>query len=156
MLKKFLALSLLFLVAGCSVPNKELKIFFFKEDKLVAVSREFPTNEAPVLVAIHQLMLGPSDAETAQGIMTEIPNGTRARKVEVIGDTAIIDLNSRLADYGGGSAKVRGLLAQIVNTATNARGVKKVILKLEGADEFKLGSEGYIVDHPLGRDDVKY
>ena len=155
MIKRYLCLLLLLAVAGCSVPNKQLQIFFFKEDKLVSVSRDLPTNEAPIMVAIDQLLLGPTDSETAQGIMTEIPNGTRATKVEVMGDTVIIDFNSRLAEYGGGSAKVRGMMAQIVYTATNVRGIKKVILKLEGSDQFTLGSEGYEVDHPLERSDVK-
>lgn len=155
-LKPLAVFALLLIVAGCSVPSKQLSIYFFKEDKLVPVARELPTVENPVSVAIDQLLKGPSDTETSQGIMTEIPNGTRAIDVSVVGDTAIINFNSRLAEYGGGTATVRGILAQIVYTATDVRGVKKVILKLEGNDQFTLGSEGYTVDHPLDRDDVKF
>ena len=155
-LKHLALFALLLVMAGCSVPSKQLSIFFFKEDKLVAVARELPTVEDPVSVAIDQLLMGPSDTETSQGIMTEIPNGTRAIDVRVIGDTAMINFNGRLAEYGGGTSKVRGILAQIVYTATGVKGVKKVILKLEGNDQFTLGSEGFTVDHPLERDDVKF
>jgi spore germination protein GerM len=154
-MKKILLLFILVAVAGCSVPSKALNIYFFKEGKLFAVARDLPTIENPVLIAIDQLMQGPNDQETSSGIMTEIPNGTRATKVDVEGDTAIINFNSRLNEYSGDNAKVRELVAQIVYTATSVRGIKKVILKLEDADQFTLGSGGYTIDHPLERDDVK-
>jgi spore germination protein GerM len=153
--KKLLVLLLLVVVAGCSVPNKDLNIFFFKDEKLIAVKRDLPTIENPVLVAMYQLMQGPNDQETASGIMTEIPNGTMAVKVEVMDDTAIINLNSKLTEYQGSTAKAKALVAQIVYTATNVKGIKRVILKLEGSDQFTLGSEGYVIDRPLERSDVK-
>lgn len=152
-MKRFIALLLLIIVSGCSVPNKDLNIYFFKDEKLIAVKRDLPTIENPVLVAMYQLMQGPNDQETASGIMTEIPNGTMAVKVEVMGDTAIINLNSKLTEYQGTGAKA--LVAQIVYTATSVKGIKRVLLKLEGSDQFTLGSEGYVIDRPLERSDVK-
>jgi spore germination protein GerM len=154
-MKRAIALILLLFVAGCSVPSKDLSIYFYKEGKLYPVSRELPTIENPVLVAIDQLMQGPSDQETSAGIMTEIPNGTRAAKVVIMDDTAIIDLNSRLSEYDGDSAKVNAILAQVVYTATSVKGIKKVMFKLEGSDQFTLGSDKVLIDRPLERNDVK-
>ncbi len=152
----FKILFVLMLVAfcGCSVPGKGVKVYFFKEDKLVAVDREMPTLENPVLIAVDQLMKGPNDAETANGLTTAIPAGTRVRQMDVEGDVAIIDFNGSLGQVSGAS-EIQGMLAQIVYTATSVKGVKKVLLKLEGSDNFTLGGEGYIIDHPLERSDVK-
>jgi spore germination protein GerM len=155
MFRNVFLIVLLLACAGCSVPSKEMSIYFFKEGKLFAVSRELPTIENQVLVAIDQLLQGPNDHETAEGIMTEIPNGTRAVKVDVVGDTAIVDMNSRHTEFNGDTASVRMVLAQIIYTATSVKGVKKVMIKLEGSDQFTLGVDKFAIDGPLTRDDVK-
>jgi spore germination protein GerM len=149
-----LALSIL---CGCSVPSKGVYVYFFQNAKLTPVERELPTNESPIAIAIDQLMRGPNDQEKANSFVTVIPEGTRARNVQVEGDTAIIDINSRLNNFKGGKENAERIVAQIVRTATSAKGVKKVILELSGNDQFTLGGseEGYVIDHPLEKDDVK-
>lgn len=143
-------------LAGCSVPSKAVKIYFFDKDgNMIYVERERPTIEIPLVIAIDQLMAGPNDQESAKGITSEIPQGTRARNVDIEGDTAIIDMNSTLHNYTGNATDVKRLLAQIVFTATDVKGVKQVILKLQGSDQFTIGSENYLIDHPLTKDDVK-
>jgi len=141
-------------VAGCSVPSKVVKVYYFQDEKLVSVDRELPTIESPVMVAIDQLLIGPNEQESAKGITTRIPDGTRSRKVDVEGDLAIVDLNSRFAEFEGTTAEAKAMVSQIVYTATNIRGIKKVLLKLTGSDQFTLG-QGYVIDHPLERGDVK-
>jgi len=141
-------------LCGCSVPSKVVKVFFFQEGKLVSVNRELPTIENPVLIAIDQLLKGPTDQEVANGFTTKIPAGTRSRNVEVEGHTAIVDLNSTLVEFDGGTAEAKGIVAQIVYTATSVRGIREVILKLQGSDQFVIGP-GYVIDHPLTKDDVK-
>jgi len=141
-------------VCGCSVPNKVVKVYYFQAGKLVAVERELPTIENPVVVAIDQLLKGPNEQEAANGFTTKIPAGTRSRNVDVEGHTAIVDLNSTLLEYQGGSSEAKGIVQQIVYTATSVRGIKEVILKLQGSDQFVLGP-GYAIDHPLTRDEIK-
>jgi spore germination protein GerM len=153
-IKPITLMILLIAFCGCSVPNRGVKIYFFRADKLEAVERELPTNENPVVIAIDQLLRGPSEQETANGITTKIPPGTRSRNVDVEGHTAIIDLNSTLVEFEGGSAEAKAIVAQIVYTATGVRGIKEVILKLQGSDQFVIGP-GYMIDHPLNRDEVK-
>lgn len=149
----FIAVILLCL-CGCSVPSKGIKVYFFRTNELVPVERELPTNENPVVIAIDQLLRGPSEQEVANGLMTKIPSGTRSRNIDVEGHTAIIDLNSTLVEFEGGTAEAKGIVAQIVYTATSVRGIKEVMLKLQGSDQFVIGP-GYVIDHPLTRDDVK-
>lgn len=156
-IKMAILISALSILCGCSVPNKGVNVYFFQNSKLSPVERELPTNENPVAIAMDQLMRGPNDQELAKGFVTVIPAGTRARNVAVEGDTAIIDLNDQVSNFFGGRENAERIVAQIVNTATSVRGVKKVILKLEGNDQFSLGGseEGFVIDHPLEKDDVK-
>ena len=149
-----LAAVMLLSICGCSVPSKAVKIYFFKADQLIAVERDLPTIENPVVIAIDQLLRGPNEQESAQGITTKIPTGTRSRNVDVEGNTAIVDLNSTLLEFEGGSSEANGIVAQIVYTATSVRGIKQVILKLQGSDQFVIGP-GYVIDHPLEKGDVK-
>ncbi len=155
--KLTIAVLALSIFCGCSVPSKVVKVYFFQNAKLTPVERELPTNESPVAIAIDQLMRGPSEQEKANGFVTVIPEGTRARNVEVEGDTAIIDLNSQVTNFKGGRENAERIVGQIVHTATSVRGVKKVMLELGGKDQFNLGEseKGYVIDHPLEKDDVK-
>lgn len=139
---------------GCEVPSKDLKVYFYKNGKLEPVKRSIPTIEEPLMVAISELMAGPNDKELSEGYMTEIPKDTRARDVEKEGNVAIIDFNSMLVNYEG--KNVQGMLAQIVYTATGISGVKTVIFKLQGEDSFTVGPDGYVVDHPLERGDLRF
>jgi spore germination protein GerM len=142
------------ILSGCSVPSKDAHVYFFQKEKLIPVSRELPTNENPVMIAIDQLLRGPNEQEVANGFTTKIQAGTRSRNVDVEGHTAIVDFNSSLVEFDGGTDEAKGIVAQIVYTATDVRGVKQVILKLQGSDQFIMGP-GYVIDHPLTRDDVK-
>ncbi|MFH1709612.1 MAG: GerMN domain-containing protein [bacterium] len=153
-LKLILFVILLAGLCGCSVPNKGVKVYFFQEGKLVPTERALPTIENPVVVAIDQLLRGPNEQEAANGFTTKIPAGTRSRGVDVEGRTAIVDLNSTLLEYEGSSSRAKDMVAQIVYTATSVRGIKEVILKLQGSDQFVLGPD-YVIDHPLSRDDIK-
>jgi len=144
----------LLLICGCSVPSKTVKIYFLQKDILVAVEREVPTNENPVVIAIDQLLKGPSEQETADGLTSMIPSGTRSRNVDVEGHTAIIDLNSGLLEYEGGTSEAKAIVSQIIYTATSVKGISQVILKLQGSDQFLIGP-AYSIDHPLTRDDIK-
>ena len=153
-IKLIIFVILLASLCGCSVPNKGMKVYFFQEGKLVSVERELPTIENPVVVAIDQLLRGPNEQEAVKGFTTNIPPGTRSRNVDVEGHTAIVDLNSTLLEYQGGSSEAKGIVQQIVYTATSVRGIKEVILKLQGSDQFVIGP-GYTIDHPLTRDEIK-
>lgn len=156
MFRKLILMSLLLVLSGCSVPNKIVKVYFYdKNNELVSMDRELPTIVNPALIAIDQLLKGPNEQEEAKGLTTAIPVGTRSRKVEVEGDVAVVDLNSAFAQVDGGTVEAKAVLAQIVFTATSVNGINKVLIKVVGDDQFTLGRQGYTVDHPLERRDVK-
>ncbi len=131
-----------------------VKVYFFKGEKLTAVERPLSANEAPLSKALTELISGPSETERGQGISTQIPRGTKVLSMLIKDDIAIINFNRKLENYGGGSARLEGMIAQIVYTATEVPGIKKVWIWMEGEKELVLGGEGLVLDKPLSRRDL--
>ena len=159
MKKALLCLIVIFVLLGClgcNVPSKKVRIYFFKDGNLATVDRVIPTIEDPLMIAITELMKGPTPQEKMEGYTTEIPAGARARRMEREGDVAIIDFNRNLAMYEGPEAGAKKIIAQIVYTATDIRKVKYAYMKLQSSDYFELGSDNYVIDHPLERSDAKF
>ncbi|MDR7486648.1 MAG: GerMN domain-containing protein [Armatimonadota bacterium] len=100
--------------------------------------------------ALEALLAGPSAAERARGLVTEIPAGTRLRGVTVQDGVAVIDLTEAVAS-GGGSSSMLGRLWQIVYTGTDVPGIAQVRILIEGAERPGLGGEGVLIDRPLSR-----
>jgi spore germination protein GerM len=100
--------------------------------------------------AFEALLAGPTDAERAKGLTTEIPVGTRLRHLTVRDGVAIVDLTEAIAS-GGGSSSMQGRLWQIVYTGTQVPGIGQVRLLIEGAERPALGGEGVVIDRPLAR-----
>jgi len=100
-----------------------------------------------------ELLAGPKPEE---GASSELPRGVKILGIKVRGQTAMIDFNHKLEDCGGGSARLQGMIAQIVYTATDVPGVEKAWILIEGKKEVVLGGEGLVLDRPLGRSDLGY
>ncbi|MFA5113262.1 MAG: GerMN domain-containing protein [Candidatus Margulisiibacteriota bacterium] len=130
-------------------------IYLTKGDRLAAAERPLAKNDDRLGRAIAALLAGPTAAEKAGGLTTLIPGGTRVLHHRVKDGVAIVDFNRQLEDYGGGSARIEGIIAQIVYTATEVPGVKKVWVRIEGNKEVVLGGEGLVLDKPLGRADLR-
>ncbi|MDD5593947.1 MAG: GerMN domain-containing protein [Candidatus Margulisbacteria bacterium] len=130
--------------------------YFFKGEKLISVERPLRPDVPPLKQAIEALLSGPTPQEAAEGITTQLPAGVKIRQLKVEKTIAVIDLSRELEDYGGGSAKVEGLIAQLVFTVTDIPGIKKAWIWVEGHHDIVLGGEGLVLDRPLGREDVKY
>lgn len=133
-----------------------VKVYFYKGDKLFAIEREIKAGESPAQKALGELLAGPNPDEKLEGITTQLPAGTRVLRIRVKGHVAIVDFNRKLETYGGGSARLEGMIAQIVYTATEIPGVEKVWIWMEGEKEVVLGGEGLVLDRPLSRRDVSY
>ena len=131
-----------------------IKIYFVEGDKLVGVKRPLNPADASLNQAMVELLKGPSLAEKKSGIKTQIPAGARALNMQVKNRIATINFNRQLAEYGGGSDRINGIIAQIIYTATEIPGVDKVWIYIEGERELVLGGEGLVLDHPLGRADL--
>jgi spore germination protein GerM len=133
-----------------------VSVYFFKGSSLVAVKRTIGADEAPLNKALHALLQGPDLKEAGRGIISEIPSGTKILGIKAEKKLATINFNDKLELYGGGAAKIQGIIAQIVYTATSIKGINKVWIWVNGKKEVVLGGEGLVLDRPLSRRDIRY
>jgi spore germination protein GerM len=144
----------LYFYAIPSMSSREVKVYFFQGGELIAVKRAVKATEAPLSKAIHALLKGPSEEEMQRGIVSLLPPGAGILGLSIKDKTAILNFNRRIEPSGGGSDRLRGLIAQIVYTVTDIPGVEKVWLWEEGKKELVLGGEGLVLDKPVGRADL--
>jgi hypothetical protein len=115
-------------------------VFLLRDGALTAVRREVPHTLGVARASLEQLLAGPTNAESQDGLTTAIPDGTTLRGVTLDGGTITVDVTG-----GFGSGPDPGLrVAQVVYTATQFATVQHVQLELDGAP---LGS-------PKGRADL--
>ncbi|OGC14598.1 hypothetical protein A3J90_03335 [candidate division WOR-1 bacterium RIFOXYC2_FULL_37_10] len=131
-------------------------VYFLKGDEIKAVSRPLSKMDEILSKASFELLKGPNEKELEDGYFSEIPKGTQILSVKKGEDAVEINFNKKLEGYGGGSSRVIALVAQIVYTFTETANVDKVRIMIEGDQEIVLGGEGYIIDHPLSRDDIRF
>lgn len=136
--------------------KNSVKVYFISGDSLVAVERKLLPGEVPLEKAIKELLNGPSQAEVARGVTTQIPVGTKAIGITQKKNIAIVNVNNKIEDYGGGSTRLQGMIEQIVYTATGLPGIEKIWIWEEGKRELVLGGEGLVLDHPLSRGEVGF
>lgn len=133
-----------------------VKIYLFKKDRLTAIVRTIDGAPSLARAAVEELLRGPTQKERAAGYFSEIPPGTAINKVYIEGDTVFVDFNKKLGQYGGGTSSVQGIIAQIVYTLTDIKGIKKVGVLVEGRSEAPLGGEGYVIEKLLSRKDASF
>jgi hypothetical protein len=119
---------------------------------LVAVLREVPGTTAVARAAMNALLDGPSSAEAGRSISTVIPDGSQLLGLSIKDGVATVDLSSEF-ESGGGSASVLTRLGQVVYTLTQFPTVKSVVFQIEGETRSVFGSEGVVLDGPVGRSD---
>jgi spore germination protein GerM len=138
--------------------KNEAAIYFVKNGALEPVTRTLPTkmtDKEKLNFAISELLKGPEIKEKKAGLTTMIPKNVRLLKSRLSNNIAELDFSNQLANYGGGTATVQSLVGQIVYTATEDKEIKKVKFFIEGKDEeIVLGGEGFVIDRPLGRNDL--
>ena len=119
---------------------------------LVAVLREVPGTTAVARAAMNALLAGPSTAEAGRSISTVVPDGSQLLGLSIKDGIATVDLSSEF-ESGGGSASVLTRLGQVVYTLTQFPSVKSVVFQIEGETRSVFGSEGVVLDGPVGRSD---
>ena len=137
-------------------PRDKVLVYLLKNSHIEKVTRNVGMGNVNVDRAVEELVKGPTKAEIKSGYFTEIPKGTKVIGVDVEDGTAFVNFNSRLTNYGGGTTRVKGLIAQIVYTLTEFPEVKQVRIQVNGSGEVALGSEGYEIDTPLSKKDSKF
>ncbi|MFJ9898297.1 GerMN domain-containing protein [Streptomyces sp. NPDC091280] len=128
-------------------------VYFLHADKVSAAPRTV-TAPATATAAVRALLAGPTRSERVRFRTTAIPSGTALRSVAVHDHIATVDLSARYDD-GGGSLSLRERLAQVVFTLTRFPGVHKVAFEIEGKPVARFGSEGIVLNGPVGRADFE-
>jgi hypothetical protein len=133
----------------------ELKVYFAYQEKMQPAIRKVPHTTAVLKASLTELLKGPTAAEKAKGLSSQIPAGTKLRAVTVSGNVAVVDLTGPFSS-GGGTLSMTDRLAQIVYTATQFRGVDAVRFKIDGKLVDVFGGEGIVIDKPQKRADYEY
>lgn len=119
---------------------------------LIAVSDPIAADGVPELEA---LLDGPPNAAAEAGITSEIPDGTDVEMIEIGSDgVALVELTDTFDD-GGGTASMRGRLAQLTYTLTARDDVDSVLLMENGAVVEVFSNEGIVLDGPMVRSDFE-
>ncbi len=121
-------------------------LFFVVDEELVPVSRGDTEGDDPLML-LRNLVAGPTPSESALGIGTAIPSGTRIRRARVRGDgTLVVQLVTDLDGAEGGSALAIG---QLVLTAAGDPDVERVLFQLDGEPVQVPQGDGTLVQGPV-------
>jgi germination protein M len=144
-----------------SVPTTIVRNYLFLgsfsgNEGLAPVLREVLATKAVATAAMRTLLAGPTSTEQAASpaLYTTIPDGTRLLGLSIADGVATVNL-SRTFESGGGSASMLGRLSQVVYTLTQFPTVDAVRFQLDGKPVTTFGSEGIVLDHPVGRADFQ-
>jgi germination protein M len=120
---------------------------------LVPYLFEVPATKAVASAAINALLDASTiEADRRADLSSAIPAGTKLRDLTIDNGVATIDL-SREFESGGGSASAMYRLGQVVYTLTQFSTVRSVVFQIEGQTVTVFGSEGIVLDGPVGRAD---
>jgi lipoprotein-anchoring transpeptidase ErfK/SrfK len=135
-------------LAQASAPATTVKVALLQGEQVVYVDRPGST----VRAAVSALLAGPTRAEKACEITSQVPAGTPLRSVSFARGVATVDLGERFA--GGRNAEsLSARAAQVVLTATRVPGVRAVRLRVKGGIPLGL-FPGVVASHPLTAKDV--
>ncbi len=110
-----------------------------------------PKTEAIATAAMNALLAGSAvQRDGFQPISSAIPPGTKLLGLTIANGVATVDLSGEFA-AGGGSSSSQFRLAQVVYTLTQFPSVDTVLFKVDGSVVTVFGSEGIVLDGPVGR-----
>ncbi len=120
---------------------------------LAPVLRVVPRTSAVATAAMNALLAGPTLAESGlRTITSAVPAGSTLLGLSIKNGVATVNLSTEF-DSGGGSTSMRYRLGQVVYTLTQFPTVTSVLFQVEGRTVTVFGSEGIVLDGPVGRVD---
>lgn len=111
--------------------TKDVRVYFVRDGKIDVAHRTVGATLQIASAALDQLLSGTSPEDSAAGLATAIPAGTRLLGVTIVGGTATVDLSGTFATTAG-SSSVQERLAQVVYTLTQFPTVTQVALHVDG------------------------
>ena len=143
-------------------PNETrvLRVYFFLDGPrgsggLVPVLREVPATPAVARAAMEALLDGPRPRErdASPPISNRVPVGTELLGLTIDDGVATVDLSSEFEEGNEDGSQI-GRLGQVVYTLTQFPTVRSVAFRIEGRPVRVFGSEGIVLDAPVGRADL--
>jgi len=125
-----------------------VEIALLQGEQLIYVERPGST----VSSAVRALLAGPTKAEAANEVTTQIPSGTTLRGVSIKNGVATVDLSDKIA-AGTRAESLSARITQIVLTATRFRNVRYVRILVKGGTPLGL-FPGFVTRYPLTSKDV--
>ena len=117
--------------------------------------REVPATPALARAAMEALLNGPDarERDASPPISNRVPVGTELLGLAIEDGVATVDL-SREFEAGNDNGSQIGRLGQVVYTLTQFSTVKSVAFRIDGRPVRVFGSEGIVLDSPVGRADL--
>lgn len=139
------------------VPTRKATLYFVQIDAegdvvRKEISRDVPKTDSPMTEALKALFTGPSSAESAKGLRSLIPEGSKILSATVKDGVAVLSLSGEFQFNQFGIEGYIGQLAQVVFTATAFPTVTSVQILIDGQRREYLGAEGVWIGTPLSRD----
>jgi len=136
------------------VPKSYVNVYFIgqndsKEEVYKVVKREynFQKDGTKLRFSIDNLLKGPSKAEKAKGVYSEIPAGTRLISLQETPDKIVINLSGDF-EQGGGTDGLYKRLYQLIKTAKKNTALD-IYLNINGKQADVVGGEGIMLNQPL-------
>jgi hypothetical protein len=108
-----------------------LQVWFTRHGQLFSTERTIPATPGVGQAALDQMLAGPSAAEAAAGLLSQIPAGTGVRGLNISSGTATVDLSSSFGSSASAPAMALRI-AQTVYTLTQFPQVTGVRFQING------------------------
>lgn len=125
-----------------------LQVWFTRNGKLAITGRTVPATVSAGRAALDRLLAGPSAAETAAGVRSQLPAGTNVLGLRISAGIATVDLSSPFGSAAS-QATMPLQLAQLVYTLTQFPTVTGVRFEIDGTGVTVAG--GVPVQNPQTR-----
>ncbi len=136
--------------------NIKIKLYFVKyidsldKLKLEMVERNIKYTDMVLTKAINLLILGPTQKESSEGISSVMPAGVKLLNINIKNNTAYINFNSAF-ETGVGISMLEARLYQVIYTATQFNGIKRVVFLINGKRKETFSAEGLSIRRPFTR-----
>ena len=91
--------------------------------------------EDRILLAVEELLKGPTEEEMEKGFFTTINRGVKVQSLTVEGRVAKVDFDETMESAVGGSCRVGAIRAQITETLKHFPDIDDVIISVDGRIE---------------------
>lgn len=120
---------------------KKAVVVYFVEGEKIAASSRTVQSEGVARAALEAVFAGPNSTESAAGMTSAVPDGTKVLGLDIADGKATVDLDGTFQS-GGGSLSMSLRVAQVVATLLQFDTVDAVDIHIDGEAVDGIGGEG--------------